>query len=91
MADYKEKFDELHQAARRKVREMDQKFAIKERVEEGARVAGAAARRGAETVMDGAESLRAGAERMSDDAQVREATDRASRCGRDRGDEDEVG
>jgi hypothetical protein len=79
MSDYKEKFDELHQAARRKVRDLDQKFAIKERVEEGARVAGAAARRGAETVMDGAASLRAGAERMSDDAQVREATDRASR------------
>ena len=85
MADYKEKFDELHRAARRKARDLDQKFAIKERVEEGARVAGAAARRGAETVMDGAERLRAEAERMSEEPQVREATDRASREARKAG------
>ena len=37
MADYKEKLDELHQAARRKVRELDEKFALKDLVEEGTR------------------------------------------------------
>src|SRR5467141_3184392 len=78
MADYKEKFDELHRAARRKARDLDQKFAIKDLVEEGTRMAGAAARRGAETVSSGAERLRAEAERMTDDPQMREATDRAA-------------
>ena len=77
MADYKEKFDELHRAARQKARDLDEKFAITDLVEEGVRVAGAAARRGAETVANGAERLRAEAERMGDDAQMRAATDRA--------------
>jgi hypothetical protein len=36
MADYKEKFDEWQQAARRKARELDEKFAISDRVAEGA-------------------------------------------------------
>ena len=71
MADYKEKLDELHQAARRKVRELDEKFAIKDLVEEGTRVATNAAKRGADTVTSGAERVRAEAERLADDAQVR--------------------
>ena len=86
MADYKEKFDELHRAARRKARDLDEKFAIKDLVEEGARVAGAAARRGAETVVNGAERLRVEAERISDDPQMREATGRAAREARKAGD-----
>ncbi len=85
MADYKEKFDELHRAARRKAQDLDQKFAIKDLVEEGARMAGAAARRGAETVASGAERLRSEAERMNDDGQVREATDRATKEARKAG------
>ena len=40
MADYKEKFDEWQQAARRKARELDEKFAISDLVGEGARAAG---------------------------------------------------
>ncbi len=49
MADYKERFDEWQQAARRKARELDEKFSISDLVEESARAAGEAARRGAET------------------------------------------
>jgi hypothetical protein len=79
MADYKEKFDELHRAARRKVRDLDEKFAIKDLVEEGARVAGAAAKRGAETVFNGAERVRAEAERLTDDEQIRDAAQRTAR------------
>src|SRR5258705_3738065 len=86
MSDYKEKFDELHRAARQKARDLDQKFAIKDKVEEGARVAGAAAKRGAETVMDGAQRLRAEAERLGDDIEVRDATDRATKEARKAGD-----
>jgi hypothetical protein len=78
MSDYKEKFDELHRAARQKARDLDQKFAIKDKVEEGARAASAAAKRGAETVMDGAQRLRAEAGRLSDDVQMHEATERAA-------------
>src|SRR6266446_1817298 len=72
MADYKEKLDELHQAARRKVRELDEKFAIKDLVEEGTRVASSAAKLGADTVSSEAE-------RLADDAQVRETTGRVAR------------
>lgn len=86
MADYKEKFDELHRAARKKAQDLDEKFAIKDLVEEGVRKAGAAARRGAETVASGAERLRVEAERLGDDAQVREATDRAAQEARKAGD-----
>ena len=70
MADYREKFDEWQQAARRKARELDEKFAISDMVGEGARVAGEAAKRGAETMADSAERLRAEAERLSEDEEV---------------------
>lgn len=79
MADYKEKLDEWQQAARRKARELDEKFAIKDMVGEGARVAGEAAKRGAETMANGAERLRAEAERLSEDEEVGEATRRAAK------------
>src|SRR5512138_2666135 len=65
MADYKEKIDEWQQAAIRKARELDEKFAISDLVGEGARAAGEAARRGAETMASNAERLRTEAERVS--------------------------
>ncbi len=71
MADYKEKFDEWQQAARRKARELDEKFAISDRV-------GEAAKRGAETVASSAEKLRTEAERLTDDEEVSEAARRAA-------------
>ena len=70
MADYKDKIDEWQQAARRKARELDEKFAISDLVGESARAAGEAAKRGAETVASGAERLRVEAERLSDDEEV---------------------
>src|SRR5918997_1427654 len=50
MADYRDRLDEWREAARRKARELDEKYGIKDRVEGGARVASDAARRGAEKV-----------------------------------------
>ena len=50
MADYRDKLDEWREAARRKARDLDEKYNIRERVEEGARAAGEAARRGADAV-----------------------------------------
>jgi hypothetical protein len=79
MADYKEKLDEWQQAARRKARELDEKFAISDLVGEGARAAGEAAKRGAETMANGAERLRAEAERLSEDEEVSETTRKAAK------------
>jgi hypothetical protein len=78
MADYREKFEEWQQAARRKARELDEKYSISDRVGESARVAGEAARRGAESVADGAERLRAEAERLSEDEEVGDNARRAA-------------
>jgi hypothetical protein len=72
MADYRDKLDEWREAARRKARELDEKYGIKERVEDGARVAGEAARRGAEKAAAGADRARAEAGRIGDDLDLRE-------------------
>ncbi len=66
MTDYKEKIDEWQKTARRKARELDEKFAISDMVDEGARAAGDAAKRGAETLSSGAEKLRVEAERLAE-------------------------
>ena len=78
MADYKERFDEWQQAARRKARELDEKYAISDLVGEGARVAGEAAKRGAETMASGAERIRSEAERLTDEDEVGETARRAA-------------
>src|ERR687886_1471879 len=89
MADYKDKLDEWQRAARRKARELDEKFGIKGRVEEGARVAQDAARKGAESLADGAERIRAEAERLGEEYEVRErarrAAEEAARAAREAG------
>src|SRR5947199_3288092 len=78
MADYKEKFDDLHRAARRKARELDEKLGVKGIVEDGARIAADAARRGAQTIANGAEHLRAEAGRLADETNLRETAGRAA-------------
>src|ERR1051325_781867 len=78
MADYKEKLEEWQQAARRKGRELNEKYAISDLVGEGARAATDGAQRGAETVASGDERLRAEAERLTDDEQVSESARRAA-------------
>ncbi len=78
MSDYKEKFDDLHRAAKQKARELDEKLGVSGIVEDTARVAGDAARRGAKTIAEGAEQLRAEAGRVADDPKLRENARRAS-------------
>src|SRR5438552_3323937 len=78
MADYKEKLDDLHRAAKRKARELDEKLGVKGIVEDGARIAGDAARRGAQTIANGAEHLRAEAGRLADETNLRETAGRAA-------------
>src|SRR5258706_4051131 len=74
MTDYKEKFDDLHRAAKRKAREIDEKLNVTGMVEDTARVAGDAARRSAQTIAGGAEQLRAEAGRVADVNKLRETT-----------------
>jgi len=62
MADYKDKFDDLHRAAKRKPQQLDEKLGVSGIVEDTARVAGDAARRGAARCgLAGAGSARRGA------------------------------
>src|SRR2546423_11911291 len=60
MADYREKLEGWQEAARRKARELDERFAISDRVSEGA------------------ERLRAEAERLTEDEEVSDAARRAA-------------
>ncbi len=77
MSDYRDKLEEWREAARRKARDLDEKYNIRERVEESARVAGEAAKRGADAVKTGAERARAEAERVGDDLDLGEHADAA--------------
>jgi hypothetical protein len=78
MSDYKEKFDDLHRAAKQKARELDEKLGVSGMVEDASRVAGDAARKGAQTIADGAEQLRQEAETFTNDPKLRENTRRAA-------------
>ena len=78
MADYKDTIDEWQKTVRRKARELDEKYSISDLVDEGARVAGEAAKRGAKTVTSGAEKLRVEAERLADEGQAGDKARRAA-------------
>jgi hypothetical protein len=89
MSDYKDKLDEWQRAARRKARELDEKYGIKERIEDAAGAAQDAARRGAETFTTGAERARTEAERLTDEFEIkdraRHAAEEAGRRAREAG------
>ena len=78
MADYKDTLDEWQKTVRRKARELDQKYAISDLVDEGTRAAGEAAKRGAQTLSSGAEKLRTEADRLSETGEVNDAAKRAA-------------
>ncbi|MFN2415358.1 MAG: hypothetical protein ABR603_09475 [Pyrinomonadaceae bacterium] len=83
MSDYRDRLEEWREAARRKARDLDEKYNIRERVEEGARVAGEAAKRGADAVKTGAERARVEAERVGEDLDLGEHADAARERGRE--------
>ena len=78
MADYKDTINEWQKTVRRKARELDQKYSISQKVDEGARVAGDAAKRGVKTVSDGAEKLRVEAERLAEDGDIGDTAKRTA-------------
>ncbi|HEV2883633.1 MAG TPA: hypothetical protein VGW36_02185 [Pyrinomonadaceae bacterium] len=78
MADYKDTLDEWQKTVRRKARELDEKYAISDLVDEGARAAGEAAKRGAQTLSTNAEKLRVEAERFADEGNAGDTARRAA-------------
>ena len=78
MADYKEKIEEWQKTVRRKARELDEKFAISDLVDQSSRAAGDAAKRGAQTIKSGAEKLRGEAERLAEQGDVGDTARRAA-------------
>ena len=78
MADYKETLDEWQKTVRRKARELDQKYAISDLVDEGTRAASDAAKRGAQTLSSSAGKLRTEAERLSATSEVNDTAKRAA-------------
>jgi vacuolar-type H+-ATPase subunit H len=58
MADYKDKFEEWQRAAKDKFEEIDKQFGIKEKLEEGVKVARETAQKGAETLKDSVDKIK---------------------------------
>jgi hypothetical protein len=85
MTDYKEKLNDLHRAAKRQARELDEKLGVSGMVEDASRVAGDAARRGAKTIANGAEQLRAEAGNLTGDPKLRQAAGDARRHAKEAG------
>jgi hypothetical protein len=78
MADYKEKIEEWQKTVRRKARELDEKYSLSDLVDQGSRVAGEAAKRGAETISSRAEKLRSEAGRLNDEGDLGNTARRAA-------------
>lgn len=78
MADYKNTIDEWQKTVRKKARELDEKYAISNLVDEGAKAATDAAKRGAQTLSSGAEKLRAEAGRVAEERDVNDTARRAA-------------
>lgn len=85
MTNYKEKLEEFKRSAEDKVRELDEKFGIREKIGDGAKIATDAARAGTEVLKDGAEKLfseaeklRVEAEKMAGDSELNESARRVA-------------
>jgi hypothetical protein len=78
MADYKDKIDEWQKTVRRKARELDEKYAISDMVDQSSRAAGEAAKRGAQTIKSGADKFRVEAERLAETGDVGDTARRAA-------------
>ena len=69
MANYKEKLEELRRSAEEKVKELDEKFGIREKISDGAKIATDAAKIGTDALKDGAEKLFSEAEKLRVEAE----------------------
>ncbi len=62
MADYKKRFEKWQREAKERFEDFDQQINLKEKIEEGAKVAKDAAKKGAETIKESAQKIRSEAE-----------------------------
>lgn len=78
MSDYQDKINDWRDAARRKARELDERYEIRHRVEQNARAATDAARKSAEAIAVEAKRMREEAERLAAEAsnKFEEATEK---------------
>jgi ElaB/YqjD/DUF883 family membrane-anchored ribosome-binding protein len=63
MADYKEKFEKWQREAKERFEDFDKQLGLKEKIEEGAKVAKGAAKKSAETLKEGAQKIKTEAEK----------------------------
>jgi hypothetical protein len=78
MSDYKEKIEEWQKTVRRKARELDEKFALSDLVDQGSRAAGEAAKRSVDTLASGAEKLGSEAGRLAQEGDLGDTARRAA-------------
>jgi ElaB/YqjD/DUF883 family membrane-anchored ribosome-binding protein len=75
MADYKERFDKWQREAKERFEDFDKQIGLKEKLEEGAKVAKEAAKKGAETFKESAQKIKTEAEKSGVGKQAREAAE----------------
>lgn len=63
MADYKERFEKWQQEAKDRFEDFDKQLGLKDKIEEGAKVAKGAAKKGAETIKESAQKIKTEAEK----------------------------
>ena len=69
---YNKKIEEWREAARRKAQEIDERFELRNKIEQGVNAAGEAARKGAEIIGDAANTAREQANKLDEQFRVTE-------------------
>lgn len=79
MADYKERFDKWQREAKERFDDFDRQLGIKEKIEEGAKVAKEAAKKGAETLKESAQKIKTEAENSEVGKQAAHAAEQTAK------------
>jgi ElaB/YqjD/DUF883 family membrane-anchored ribosome-binding protein len=79
MADYKERFDKWQREAKDRFDDFDKQIGLKEKIEEGAKVAKEAAKKGAETLKESAQKIKTEAENSEVGKQAARAAEQTAR------------
>lgn len=79
MADYKERFDKWQREAKERFEDFDKQLNLKEKIEEGAKVAKEAAKKGAETLKESAQKIKTEAENSEVGKQAARAAEQTAK------------
>lgn len=79
MADYKERFDKWQREAKERFDDFDKQLNLKEKIEEGAKVAKEAAKKGAETLKESAQKIKTEAENSEVGKQAARAAEQTAK------------